>query len=130
MDSLPAEPQEKPKNTGVGSLTLLLGNLPNPGIEPGSPALQADSLPTELSGKPATCRQLQIFLKHARVLSHFSHVQLFSNLWTVAYQASLSMGFFRQEYWAGFPCLLPRDLPDPDIELFHLTCINRQVLHH
>ena len=24
----------------------------NPAIEPGSPALQADSLPTELSGKP------------------------------------------------------------------------------
>ena len=29
------------------------GDLPNPGIEPGSPVLQADSLPTELSGKPA-----------------------------------------------------------------------------
>jgi len=28
------------------------GNLPNPGIEPGSPALQADSLLTELSGEP------------------------------------------------------------------------------
>ena len=27
-------------------------DLPNPGIEPGSPALQADSLPTELSRKP------------------------------------------------------------------------------
>ena len=27
-------------------------DLPNPGIEPGSPALQVDSLPTELSGKP------------------------------------------------------------------------------
>ena len=27
-------------------------DLPNPGIEPGSPAFQADSLPTELSGKP------------------------------------------------------------------------------
>ena len=26
------------------------GNLPNPGIEPGSPALKADSLPTELQG--------------------------------------------------------------------------------
>ena len=26
-------------------------DLPYPGIEPGSPALQADSLPTELSGK-------------------------------------------------------------------------------
>ena len=28
------------------------GDLPNPGIEPRSPALQADSLPTELQGKP------------------------------------------------------------------------------
>ena len=28
------------------------GDLPNPGVEPGSPALQADSLPTELQGKP------------------------------------------------------------------------------
>ena len=28
------------------------GGLPNPRIEPGSPALQADSLPTELRGKP------------------------------------------------------------------------------
>ena len=28
------------------------GDLPNPGIEPGSPALQADSLLTELPGKP------------------------------------------------------------------------------
>ena len=27
-------------------------DLPNPGIELGSPALQVDSLPTELSGKP------------------------------------------------------------------------------
>ena len=27
-------------------------DLPNPGIEPGSPALQVDSLPGELSGKP------------------------------------------------------------------------------
>ena len=27
-------------------------DLPDPGIEPGSPALQADSLPTELPGKP------------------------------------------------------------------------------
>ena len=26
----------------------------NPGIEPGSPALRADSLPTELPGKPTT----------------------------------------------------------------------------
>ena len=30
------------------------GDLLNPGIEPGSPALQADSLPAELPGKPNT----------------------------------------------------------------------------
>ena len=36
------------QNTEVGSLSLYQGGLPNPGIEPGSPALQADSLPTEL----------------------------------------------------------------------------------
>ena len=28
------------------------GDLPNPGIEPGSPALQADSSPSEPPGKP------------------------------------------------------------------------------
>ena len=39
-------------DTGVGCLSLLQGNLPNPGFEPGSPAWQADSLPTELPGKP------------------------------------------------------------------------------
>ena len=50
MDSLPAEPQWKPKNTGVGSLSLL--QQIDPGIELGSPVLQADSLPTGLSGKP------------------------------------------------------------------------------
>ena len=27
------------------------GDLPDPGVKPGSPALQADSLPTELPGK-------------------------------------------------------------------------------
>ena len=35
------------QNTGVGTLSLLQGNLPNPGIEPQFPALQADSLPAE-----------------------------------------------------------------------------------
>ena len=34
------------------------GDLPNPGIEPGSPALQADSLPSEPPGKPKSPREL------------------------------------------------------------------------
>ena len=46
-------PRNSPgQNTGVGSLSLIPEDLPDPGIGPGSPALQADSLPTELSGKP------------------------------------------------------------------------------
>ena len=51
-DSLAAEPQGKPKNTGVGRPIPSPADLPDPGIEPGSPALQEDSLPAELSRKP------------------------------------------------------------------------------
>ena len=36
--------------------------------------------------------------------------------WTVILQASLSMGFSRQEYWSGLPCPSPGDLPDTGIE--------------
>ena len=32
-----------------------------------------------------------------------SHIWLFAKPWTVAHQAPLSMGFFRQEYWSGLP---------------------------
>ena len=38
------------------------------------------------------------------------------NLWTVARQAPLSVGFSRQEYWSELPCPPPRDLPSPEIE--------------
>ena len=37
-------------------------------------------------------------------------------LWTVACQASLSMGFSRQEYWSRLPFPSPGDLLDPGIE--------------
>ena len=36
--------------------------------------------------------------------------------WTVAHQASPSMGFSRQEYWSGLPFPSPGDLPNPGIE--------------
>ena len=48
------------------------------------------------------------------MLIHFSCVQLFATLWTVACQAP--MGFSRQEYWSGLPCLLPGHLPNPGIK--------------
>ena len=36
--------------------------------------------------------------------------------WTIACQASLSMGFPRQEYWSGLPFPSPGTLPDPGIK--------------
>ena len=44
--------------------------------------------------------------KHVCVRSHFSQV----------WQAPLSMGFSRQEYWSGLPFPPPGDLPDPGIK--------------
>ena len=45
-----------------------------------------------------------------------SHIQLFVTAWTVARQAPLSMQFSKREYWSGFPCPRPGDVPDPEIE--------------
>ena len=45
-----------------------------------------------------------------------SYVQLFATPWTVACQAPLSMGFYRQEYWSGLLFPSPGDLPDPGIK--------------
>ena len=36
--------------------------------------------------------------------------------WTIACQAPLSMGLFRQEYWNGLPFVFPGALNDPGIE--------------
>ena len=42
-----------------------------------------------------------------------SRVPLSAIPWTVAYQASRSTGFSRQEYWSDLPFLSPGDLLDP-----------------
>ena len=71
--------------------------------------------------KPVTEWQLLHDLMCMCVLSHFSRVQLFATLWTIACQASPSMGFSRQEYWSGLPWCPPGDLPDQGIEPVSLT---------
>ena len=57
-----------------------------------------------------------------------SHVQLFATLWNIAYQAPLSMGFSRQEYWSGLPFPSPGDLPNPGIVLWSPTL--QETLSH
>ena len=55
VDSLPSEPPGKPKNTGVGRLSLLQGNFPTQGLNTYLLLLlqlQMGSLPLEAPGKP------------------------------------------------------------------------------
>ena len=89
------------------------GDLPNSGIKPRFPTLQAGSLPTEPQGKPRqrTLSFFQIapaqhctvglihnlfnlslssFLKSKLCVCTLSHVRLFATPWTAACQASLS----------------------------------------
>ena len=43
------------------------------------------------------------------------------------HQAPLSMGFSRQEYWSGWLCPPPEDLPNPGIEIriSYVSCVGR-----
>ena len=79
--------------------------------------------PTCLVGPPLIFSHRRSFLvaSHlfhdcACVLSHFSCGRICATSWTAACQTPLSMGFSRQEYWSGFPCPCPGDLPDPGIK--------------
>ena len=49
-------------------------------------------------------------------MKSLSRVQLFAIPRTVAHQASLSLGFFKQEYWSGLPFPSPGELPHPGIQ--------------
>ena len=53
------------------------------------------------------------------IFSHSVVSDSFVTPWTVAHQAPLFMGFFRQEHWSGLPFLSPGDLPDSGIK--HLS---------
>ena len=64
---------------------------------------QVGSLPLELPRKPIVKTKVKV--------KSFSSVWLLATLWTVAYQAPLSMGFFREGYWSELPFPSPGDLP-------------------
>ena len=51
---------------------------------------------------PSEPASLGLSLMKVKVKS-LNRVRLFATPWTVAYQAPLSMGFSRQEYWSGLP---------------------------
>ena len=96
------------------------GDLPNPGIEPGSPVLQADALPSE----PETSLVVEAVKRLIPGLGRSpgeSESEVAQSCRTrvlpvVSYQAPPSLGFSRQEYWSGLPFSSPGDLPNPGIE--------------
>ena len=65
-----------------------------------------------------TCSPLRLLTnnKFETIKHHMREYLCFVTLWTIAHQAPLSMGFSRQEYWSGLPCLPPGDLPNPGIK--------------
>ena len=58
-----------------------------------------------------------------RVLSRFGFVRVFETIWTVAHQASLSLGFSRQGYWSGLPCPSPGESSQPRDQTY-VSCIS------
>ena len=70
-------------------------------------------------------------LNVAHVLSLSVMLDSFVTLWIVAHQASLSMRFYRREYWSELQFPSPGDLMDPGIEpASRISCIGRQILYH
>ena len=81
-----------------------LGDLPNLRTQPLFP--RSPALAGRLFNRHTTCEAP--YLGQSEVA--------FTALWTVTYQAPLSMGSSRQEYWSGLPFPSPGDHPDPGIE--------------
>ena len=89
-----------------------LGSIPGSGRSPG----EGNSNPLQYSclGKPMD-RGVWWATVNGWVLVTQSCPTL-CTLWTISHQAPLSMGFSRQEYWSGLPCLSPGNLPNPGIK--------------
>ena len=103
------------QNTGVGSLSFLQGNLPNPGIEPRSPTLWADSLPAEPPEKPKNTGVGSLFILQWIYLTQESNQGLLHCrriLYQLSYEGSLRSPYtctcihthMHIQKWAPNPC--------------------------
>ena len=116
VDSLPAEPQGKPQNTGVDSLSLLHEIFPSRGIELGSPALQACFVPTELSGKPIKSKAKAKISDYCAFWHPNAYLTLFST--------GVGFSHGNVQKVLGWICLLlPLDHHHQDMRLKPLTLV-------
>ena len=115
------------------------GDLPDPGLEPRSPVLQADSVPPEPPGKPkgkkmygAKGEKGQPLLHHRVPAKSLSHVRLFVTLWAIARQAPLSMGILQARIleWVASSSSRASPCPRDRTCVSYVSCIGRWVLYH
>ena len=79
--------------------------------DPATPRTMARQAPLSMgfsgqeqrSGLPFPSPVIKYEVSEGSEVKSLSCVRLFATPWTVAYQAPLSMGFSRQEYWTGLP---------------------------
>ena len=67
------------------------------------------------------------------MLSHFSHVQLFATLWTVAHQAPLTVHGILQARileWVAMPSSRGSFPLRDQTHVLYVSCIGRRVLYH
>ena len=88
----------------MGSLSFLQADLRSPGIKPGSPALQANSLPTELS--------------HAKLLPS---CLILCDPVDCSPPGFSVHGILQARYWSQLLFSTPGELPDPEMEPVVLT---------
>ena len=62
------------------------------------------------------CKELQQYSHNGVCVCSLESRPTLCDLWTVALQAPLPMGFSRQECWSGLLCPPPGDFPEPEIE--------------
>ena len=60
-------------------------------------------------------------------VTSLSHARLFATPWTAAYQAPLSMGFSRQEYWSGVPLPSPSNLTSIPQKTNFIMCMGPKM---
>ena len=84
------------------------GNLPDPGIEPGSPTLQADSLPYEPPGKLLFLKELLKFLLFSLLHCHLapSECHLLQLSWTLAFSSETISSSIWSHRWPYSESLL------------------------
>ena len=113
------------------------GDLPNPGIKPRSPALQANSLPSELPGKASSTRGGNIFFVGYQRGSCFRHELLINGLLFLISLQRNNTTLYKPTKFGYYYRHCPLYCPVPSFHmafkfLKHLTCKNLEkalILH-